>query len=445
MIRMFPGRYWAASFLDGTTSVFENAVTEFFVNAKVIAGTIVSTVCSRKLVVTDDTFSATFKLPIAGITGLADISKETIVETCHSWLLRYFTCEKFEFMAAISTGISVNWGIILFQRFLSMVQNPKKQSQGYTVLITLMETLVKADLGASIKMHPQNVLTSKSVQTYIKKNQDIAPEGETSKRTKDTASNTEVSRPQQVELAVTESLAAKEKGVNKPTKRKATGEGQKKKKTQKAAGMAKQRIEKPSYADSHQQLVDELASVKSQLAAMVESIKELGADKKGEGGQNRPGQGLNRTKEGSSGGQSSLRGRRSSSKEEEVPVQRSFKPKRQDLVKERPAQRVVDKVKPVRNLKGNAFNDDVPSSYKHLKRRRNFKLDAYNVSTGNIYYRYIQRVYIEEKRSCEGRITHDDYLALIKQRSLPLTNKLSKEKAEFKFESANSSDTHTDC
>ncbi|KZV29937.1 hypothetical protein F511_22828 [Dorcoceras hygrometricum] len=104
------------------------------------------------------------------------------------------TCENFEFMVAISAGISVNWGRILFQRLLSMVQNPKKQSQGYTVPInTLMEILVKADLGASIKPHPQKVLTSKSVQTYIKKNQDIPPEVETSKRTKDTASNTETS------------------------------------------------------------------------------------------------------------------------------------------------------------------------------------------------------------------------------------------------------------
>ncbi|KZV48837.1 hypothetical protein F511_15486 [Dorcoceras hygrometricum] len=35
-----------------------------------------------------------------------------------------------------------------------------------------------------------------------------------------------------------------------------------------------------NYADSHQQLVDELALVKSQLAAMVESIKEFGAEKR---------------------------------------------------------------------------------------------------------------------------------------------------------------------
>ncbi|KZV40561.1 hypothetical protein F511_35330 [Dorcoceras hygrometricum] len=244
-------------FLEGTTSVFENAVTEFFVNAKVIAETIVSTVCNCKLVVTEDIFFATFKLPIEGITDLADIPKETIVEMLHRFsatdepfktsskkieknfeyrmlhdIVSKFlcaksgsfdtvTCEKFEFMFAISTGISVNWGRILFQRLLSVVQNPKKQSQGYTVPISiLMETLVNDDLGASIKIHPQ-------------------------KRTEDTASNIEVSRPHQIEPAVTEYLAAKKKGVDKPTKRKATGEGQKKKK-RKAAAMAKQIIEMPS-------------------------------------------------------------------------------------------------------------------------------------------------------------------------------------------------------
>ncbi|KZV42319.1 pollen-specific leucine-rich repeat extensin-like protein 2 [Dorcoceras hygrometricum] len=67
-------------FLKGTPFVFENSITEFFVNAKVIAGTIVSTACNQKLVITEDMFSTTFKLPTEGIIGLEDITKETIVE-----------------------------------------------------------------------------------------------------------------------------------------------------------------------------------------------------------------------------------------------------------------------------------------------------------------------------------------------------------------------------
>ncbi|KZV39108.1 hypothetical protein F511_34244 [Dorcoceras hygrometricum] len=249
-------------FLEGTTFVFENAVTEFFINAKVIAGTIVSTLCNQKLVITEDMFSTTFKLPTEGMTGLVDIPKETIFEMrsrfsainvpfrapskkremqieyrlLHDIVAKSLcakavsfdtvTCEKFEFMVAISAGISVNWGRILFQRLLSMVKNPKKQSQGYMVSVSiLMETLVKADLEASIKLHLQNVLTCKYEETYIKKNQDITPEEESRKRTEDTASNTEDGETHPAQPAVTETLAAaKEKGVDKPKKRKTTGE-----------------------------------------------------------------------------------------------------------------------------------------------------------------------------------------------------------------------------
>ncbi|KZV29275.1 hypothetical protein F511_31007 [Dorcoceras hygrometricum] len=171
-------------FLEGTTYVFENVVTEFFSNAKVVAGTIISTVCILRWLVNEDIFSATFKLPTEGLTVLADIQKATIIEMQHKFSANEMpfkisgkkremhfeyrmlhdivakslcakadsfdsvTCEKFEFMTAISAGISVNWGRILFKRLLGMVQNSKKQSRGYTVPIsTLLTTLVQADLG----------------------------------------------------------------------------------------------------------------------------------------------------------------------------------------------------------------------------------------------------------------------------------------------------------
>ncbi|KZV27162.1 hypothetical protein F511_21669 [Dorcoceras hygrometricum] len=225
MIRMFKSLEYTGlrGFLEGTTSVFETAVTEFFVNARVIAGTIISTVCNRKMVVTEDIFSATFKLPIEGMTSLVDIPKETIVE-----MRRRFSATAVPFKAP-SKKMEMQFEYRLLHDTVAKslcAKNPKKQSQGYIVPVSiLMETLVKADLGAFIKLHPQKVLTSKSVQSYIKKNQDIAPEGETSKRTKDTASNTEGSETQPTQPSVTESLTAKEKGVDKPTKRKATGEG----------------------------------------------------------------------------------------------------------------------------------------------------------------------------------------------------------------------------
>ncbi|KZV27908.1 lipoprotein [Dorcoceras hygrometricum] len=110
MVRMFKSLEDTGlrGFLEGTTYVFENAVTEFFANAKIIARTI------------------------------------------------------------ISTGI--------------------------------------------YKLHSKKVLTSRSVQAYIKQNQDIIPEGEPSTR-EDTASNPETSLPHQEKPAETESLAVERRPV----------------------------------------------------------------------------------------------------------------------------------------------------------------------------------------------------------------------------------------
>ncbi|KZV51126.1 hypothetical protein F511_43832 [Dorcoceras hygrometricum] len=64
--------------------------------------------------------------------------------------------EKFQLMVAISSGMTVNWAKILFRVLLGMVNNPKKKSQVFAVQVTiLLANLVKADLGESIKLHPQ--------------------------------------------------------------------------------------------------------------------------------------------------------------------------------------------------------------------------------------------------------------------------------------------------
>ncbi|KZV40293.1 hypothetical protein F511_33509 [Dorcoceras hygrometricum] len=214
-------------FLEVPTSVYEDAITEFFVNAKVIAGTIVSFVCNQKMVINEDEFSTTFRLPTKGMTGFLDIPKDTMMEMrsrfsetdvpfrapskkremkveyrfLHDIVAKSLctksgsfdtvTSEKFELIVVISAGLTVKWGKILFRVLLGMVNNPKKQSQGFAVQVSILLTnLLKADLGESVKLHPQKMLT-KAVQTYIKKNLEIKPAGESSKQTEDTASNTE--------------------------------------------------------------------------------------------------------------------------------------------------------------------------------------------------------------------------------------------------------------
>ncbi|KZV19606.1 hypothetical protein F511_10509 [Dorcoceras hygrometricum] len=140
MVRMF--KYLKDTglrgFLEGTTYVFESAVTEFFSNARVLAGTTVSTVCGQKLVVTEENFSATFKLPTEGMANFAGIQKETIAEM------------KYRFSA---TEVPF--------KFLTRKENCSSNIVYCTILL---RSLYKSRL---------------------------APEGETNQRTEDTTSNTE--------------------------------------------------------------------------------------------------------------------------------------------------------------------------------------------------------------------------------------------------------------
>ncbi|KZV50117.1 hypothetical protein F511_16510 [Dorcoceras hygrometricum] len=63
-----------------------------------------------------------------------------------------------------------------------MVKNPNCQSQGFAVQVSvLLERLVKAYLGESVKLHPQKVSNNKSIHTNIMKNLNVVPAGDTSK------------------------------------------------------------------------------------------------------------------------------------------------------------------------------------------------------------------------------------------------------------------------
>ncbi|KZV41658.1 hypothetical protein F511_26459 [Dorcoceras hygrometricum] len=189
-------------FLEASGSVYEEAVLEFFANAKVLAGTIVSLVGARNIAITKDTlieFSGSdepFKAPNKKkemkieFRLLHDIVAKALCAKAGSF--DQVTSEKLDIMIAITAGMKFNWAQILFQVLPNMVKTPKRQWQGFAIQVSaLLLHLVKENLGESVKMHPQKVLTSKSVQTYIKRNSEIKPTGESSKQNEDTASNAE--------------------------------------------------------------------------------------------------------------------------------------------------------------------------------------------------------------------------------------------------------------
>ncbi|KZV17424.1 hypothetical protein F511_09096 [Dorcoceras hygrometricum] len=67
-------------FLTATGSVYEDAVVEFFANAKVITGTVVSFITNKKLVLTKEVFAESFGLPTEGMTSALKFPKEMMDE-----------------------------------------------------------------------------------------------------------------------------------------------------------------------------------------------------------------------------------------------------------------------------------------------------------------------------------------------------------------------------
>ncbi|KZV38647.1 hypothetical protein F511_11745 [Dorcoceras hygrometricum] len=82
-------------FLAASGSVYENAVVEFFTNAKVIAGKVVSFVANKKLALRNEFYVETYGLPIEG--------------------------EKFDLMVANTAGLKVNLAQVVFQVLMAMV------------------------------------------------------------------------------------------------------------------------------------------------------------------------------------------------------------------------------------------------------------------------------------------------------------------------------------
>ncbi|KZV54835.1 hypothetical protein F511_39140 [Dorcoceras hygrometricum] len=175
-------------FLGILGSVFEEALNQFFANASVIAGKIVSTVTKRKMVITQDVFSEIFHFPTEGMVSFSGLLAQAVAamkemfsvtdipfmtsnkkkdmkveyRPLHDIVAKSLsskigsfdvvTTERFEIIVAISTGLKINWVHFLFKTLVGMVSLPGNSLQ---------------------------VLNNKSVLTYMKKNQAAPQAGET--------------------------------------------------------------------------------------------------------------------------------------------------------------------------------------------------------------------------------------------------------------------------
>ncbi|KZV23629.1 hypothetical protein F511_33501 [Dorcoceras hygrometricum] len=196
-VRMF--QFWRNQGLEdfwGSGAVFEEGLIQFFANASVIAGTIVSTMANKKMLITMDVFVETFHLPMEGLLSKKKKNMQVEYRLLHDIVAKSLsvkadsfdvvTTEKFEMMVAIIAGLKVNWAHMLVKTLVSYLPlefglefHLAKNYPGYAVhLSLLLEKLLKADLGDFVALHPLKVLNNKSVLTYMKKNQAAPQSGE---------------------------------------------------------------------------------------------------------------------------------------------------------------------------------------------------------------------------------------------------------------------------
>ncbi|KZV57173.1 hypothetical protein F511_13408 [Dorcoceras hygrometricum] len=238
MVKMFKSldNSGLKGFLETSKSVYEEVVIEFFTNANVTAGTIVSLLGTRKMATTKDMFTETFGLPSEGLTSFLNIPKETEMRSKLSG-----SDEPFK---APNKKKEMN---IEFRLLHDVVAKALCTKYGSFDQVTSENLEMMIAISAGMK-----VLTSKSVRTYIKKNMEIKPVGESSKHNEDIASNTDGGESQGAQPAKRAKATTKKKLM--------TAEEPRKKKQKLAVGPQPLWLRKHNFGLAHRIMIKRLAT-----------------------------------------------------------------------------------------------------------------------------------------------------------------------------------------
>ncbi|KZV35439.1 hypothetical protein F511_22655 [Dorcoceras hygrometricum] len=186
-------KYWLCGFSGVSGSVFEESLNQFFANASVITWVIVSKVANKKMVITKDVFSEMFHLPTEGIISFSGLPTQPVAD-----MKTLFSTTNVPFKPSIKNrDMKVEYRLL--NDIVAKLLTAKAGS--FDVVTTErfdMMNLVKADLGEYVALHPIKVLNTKSVHTYLKKNQAAPKSGEEIKASRD--KDDEVALPKKKKL-----------------------------------------------------------------------------------------------------------------------------------------------------------------------------------------------------------------------------------------------------
>ncbi|KZV19625.1 hypothetical protein F511_43342 [Dorcoceras hygrometricum] len=186
-------------FLGCPAVVYEDALVDFFENASVRNGVIISTVGGQLVEISEALFVESFELPVDGLGDLSEMPKDAIFDarsivslsgepislsgrknqmkmpfrllcdilakaiSVKAGSFNAITVEKFSLITAIVCRIKMNWAKYLFSILLKMVSPGSKQAKGFAIQISLLlVTFPTLELGESSEFPASKILSKKT-------------------------------------------------------------------------------------------------------------------------------------------------------------------------------------------------------------------------------------------------------------------------------------------
>ncbi|KZV37432.1 hypothetical protein F511_12450 [Dorcoceras hygrometricum] len=191
-------------FLGCPAVVYEDALVDFFENASVRSGVIISTVGGQLVEISEERFAESFELPVDGFGDLSKIPKDAIFDarsivclsgepiclsgrknqmkmpfrllcdimakdiSVKAGSFNAITVEKVSLITTVVCRIKMNWAKFLFSILKKMVSPGSKQAKGFAIQISLLlATFPSLELGESSEFPASKVLTKKTVLWFV--------------------------------------------------------------------------------------------------------------------------------------------------------------------------------------------------------------------------------------------------------------------------------------
>ncbi|KZV42926.1 hypothetical protein F511_14488 [Dorcoceras hygrometricum] len=191
-------------FLGCPAIVYEDALVDFFENASIRSGVVISTIGGQFVEISEKLFAESFELPVDGLGDLSEMPKDAIFDarsivsfsgepislsgrknqmkmpfrllcdivakavSVKAGSFNAITVEKFSLMTAVVCGVKMNWAKFLFGVLKKMVTAGSKQAKGFAIQISvLLATFPTVELGESSAFPASKILSKKTVLRFV--------------------------------------------------------------------------------------------------------------------------------------------------------------------------------------------------------------------------------------------------------------------------------------